>query len=242
LLSMKAIVLAAGKSERLKPVLNKLPKPMVKINGLPILEHNIVWLRNSGIDNIYINLHHLPDIITDYFGSGSQWNVKITYSYEPVLLGTAGAVRRIASQFWDKRNTSAFVVVYGDNLLPDFDLPQIIEFHLAKKGIGTVCLYHKEDVSQSGVAILDNEDRIIDFIEKPVPSETTSHLVNTGIYVLEQRILKYIPDGFSDFGHVVFPAVLKAEEKLYGCISDRELIAVDTPELFRRAVEGTGRR
>jgi NDP-sugar pyrophosphorylase family protein len=211
---------------------------MVRIAGLPILERNIIWLRDSRINDIYVNLHHLPDIITDYFGSGSWWNVKITYSYEPVLLGTAGAVRKIASQFWDKKDTSAFLVIYGDNVLSDFDLPQITEFHSIKKGIGTICLYHKDNVSQSGVALLDNEDKIVDFLEKPQPSERTSHLVNTGIYILEHRILTYIPDGFSDFGHDIFPTVLNAKERLYGFISDRELIAVDTPELFRQAIGG----
>ncbi len=238
---MKAIILAAGKGERLKEVVDYIPKPMVKIKGKSILEHNIEWLKSFGLKDIYVNLHHLPDVIKDHLGNGTQYGVNITYSYEKHLLGTAGAVKKIATEYWKKDPSDTFLVAYGDNLLSDFNLLQITEFHRAKKGIGTICLYHKDDVSQSGVAVLDG-DRIVDFIEKPEPSETTSHIVNTGIYVLEQRILKYIPDGFSDFGHDIFRTVLDAEERLYGFVSNRKLVAVDTPELLRQVVKSTSEK
>ena len=141
---MRAIVLAAGKGERLKEVTSTIPKPMIKIMDKPILEHNINWLNRYGIKNIYINLHHLPNVIKDYFKDGKRWGVRITYSYEPELLGTAGAVRKIAEEYWQLRTDNyyssvaredlrdskkqktknTFVVVYGDNLFK-YNLPQL---------------------------------------------------------------------------------------------------------------------
>lgn len=236
-MSMKAVILAAGKSERLKSVVKNVPKPMVKVAGKPILEHNIEWLSRFGVRQIAVNLHYLPQVIRDYFGDGRKWGVEIRYSYEPQLLGTAGAVRKIASQIWANEIAEPFIVAYGDNLLSDFDLQRIIEFHLEKKGIGTICLYHKNDVSQSGIAVLDGKNRIVGFVEKPHPSEVVGNLVNTGIYVLEPEILNYIPEAsFSDFGKDVLGSVINAGEDLYGFVAPANLIAIDTPELLRAAV------
>ena len=89
---MKAVVLAAGRGQRLGELTKTLPKPMIEINGKPVLEHNLEMCRKAGVHDIYMNLHHLPDIIRNYFGDGSKYGVHITYNYEPDLLGTAGAL------------------------------------------------------------------------------------------------------------------------------------------------------
>lgn len=234
---MKAIVLAAGKGKRLRGIINDVPKPMVKIGDKPVLQRNIEWLKSFGIEDVYINLHCLPDVIRDYFGNGSSWGIKITYSCEQQLLGTAGAVQKIASEYWKDGDTEAFLVIYGDNLLSDFDLNRIIDFHKMKRGIGAICLYRKDEVAQGGIAVMDDESRIVKFIEKPSPDEFISNLVNTGIYVLEPGILEYIPrNRFSDFGKSVFGEVIDAGENLYGIVSQANLVAIDTPELFEKAV------
>ncbi len=235
---MKAVVLAAGKGERLKGLLDNIPKPMAQIAGKPILQHNIEWLKKSGVTDIYINLHHLPEVITSHFGDGADFGVAITYSREKTLLGTAGAVKKIASDYWKENSRESFLVVYGDNLLSEFDLERIIKFHSEKQGIGTICLYHKpEEVHKSGVALLDKNSRIICFVEKPASNQVTSDLVNTGIYVLEPKILKYIPkDTCCDFGKDVFGKVLDAGESLYGFLMDANLIAIDTPQLFEKII------
>jgi len=235
---MRAVVLAAGKGERLRGIVDAVPKPMIKVGGKPILEHNIEWLRDYGISDLYINLHHLPDAIRDYFGSGERFGVKITYSYESQLLGTAGAVRKIANEYWGDESSGAFLVVYGDNLLSDFNLADLISFHQAKHGLATVCLYRKpEEVSKSGVVLLDSQGRILNFVEKPYPGQVQSDLVNTGVYVLEPAILRYIPQNcFCDFGEDVFPAAIDAGENLFGLVADADLIAIDTPELYEKAL------
>jgi mannose-1-phosphate guanylyltransferase/phosphomannomutase len=253
---MKAIILAAGKGERLKGIVDAVPKPMVRIAGKPILRHNIELCRKYGITDLYVNLHHLPDRIVDYFGNGKKFGVTITYSYEETLLGTAGAVRRIADHFWkEDRPPSAvrrpgsevvstpdvstyslpFLVIYGDNLL-NYDLKTIIGFHQARKGMGTIAFHRKDDVSQSGIALLDDDGRIVKFIEKPGPHECISNLVNAGLYVLDLDILKYIlPGRVIDFARNVFPYALRNGEALYGIEAQGSLIAIDTPDLFKAA-------
>src|SRR3989339_584799 len=110
---MKAIVLAAGKGERLGEITAKVPKPMIEIMGRPILAHNLEWLKASGIREFYINLCHLPEKIVSYFGDGSKYGMKIKYSYEDTLLGTAGRVRKIVTENFPETQ-EPFLVVYGD--------------------------------------------------------------------------------------------------------------------------------
>ena len=219
---MKAIVLAAGKGRRLKDVVDDIPKPMIKINNVPILEYNIKWLVSYGVKEIHINTHHLSDVIIDYFQNGSKWNVCITYSKEHELLGTSGGVREIA-EHW----TEPFMVVYGDNLYPlGYNLSDFIDYHHEQQGVATIGLYEKE-VCKSGVVLLDENNRIVEFIEKP-------SIVNAGIYVLDNKVIDYIPEGFSDFGRDIFPILVK-EKVVNGFLFREPLIAIDTPELLRRA-------
>jgi mannose-1-phosphate guanylyltransferase/phosphomannomutase len=238
---MKAVVLAAGKGERLKGLLDNTPKPMVEIDGKPILQHNLEWLKSFGVTDIYMNLHHLPDVITRHFGNGSGWGVCITYSYEPQLLGTAGAVKKIAREFWKDNSPEPFAVVYGDNLVSDFDLRRIIQFHNRKKGIATICLYRKpEEVAKSGVVVLDENCKITRFVEKPLADQVASDLVNTGIYILEPMFLKYIPDGCCDFGKDVFCRALEAGQPLFGIVASSNLVAIDTPQLYEKHLVSRG--
>jgi len=234
---MKAIILAAGKGERLRGILNNIPKPMVEINGKPILEHNILLLKRYGITDIYINLHHQPDVIRKHFGNGEKYGVNIKYSYEETLLGTAGAVRKIADDYWNRKEF--FILLYGDNLY-QYDLQEIINFHMRKKGIATIAVYEKDSVSQSGIVVLDKDNRILKFREKPKPEEVISNLVNTGIYILEPDVLTYILPGKTlDFGKDVFPELIEKGEDIFGVMIRGNLIAIDTPELLKEALRTT---
>ncbi len=234
---MKAIILAAGKGERLRGILNNIPKPMVEINGKPILEHNILLLKKYGITDIYINLHHQLDVIRKHFGNGEKYGVNIKYSYEETLLGTAGAVRKIADDYWNRKE--CFILLCGDNLY-QYDLREIINFHGRKKGIATIAVYEKDDVSQSGIVVLDKDNKILRFIEKPKPEEVESNLVNTGIYILEPDVLGYIPPGKTlDFGKDVFPELIEKGEDIFGVMIKGKLIAIDTPELLKEALRTT---
>jgi NDP-sugar pyrophosphorylase family protein len=240
---MKAVLLAAGVANRLRGVVDNIPKPMVPVAGKPILQHNLEWLKKFSVTDIYINLHHLPEVITSHFGDGDRWGLRITYSHEQQLLGTAGAVKKIAREFWNGSSGEPFLVVYGDNLVTDFDLNRIIQFHNRKKGIASICLYRKpEEVSKSGVAVLDENCRITAFIEKPSAGQIASNLVNTGIYMLEPAIMEYIPDGCSDFGKDVFGKVLGAGESIFGILLNSNLVAIDTPQLYEKLIVSGGHK
>ena len=226
---MKAMLLAAGEGRRLRPLTDKVPKPMLRVAGHPILEYNIRLLAQHEINELVINLHHHPEAISSYFGDGHRWGVSITYSYEPELLGTAGAVKRMAHLF-----TETFLVVYGDNLTT-CDLRGFLAYHRRKGGIGMVALHYREDPTASGIAGLDGADRITRFLEKPGPEEVFSHWVNAGLLVLEPEVMDYIPaDRPSDFGRDILPALLVDGQALYGYRMSEQLWWIDTPADYER--------
>lgn len=237
---MKAAVLAAGLGARLRPITDQVPKCMLPVGGKPILEHNVKWLSRFGFTELVINLHHLPHVIMDYFGDGSRWGVNITYSFEQMILGTAGGVKRAAQHFDD-----TFLVWYGDNL-STCNLANLVALHQSKMGVATVALFHREDVVSSGIVEVNESCRIVRFLEKPRPDEIFSHLVNAGIYILEPEILSTISsDVASDFGRDVFPALLQKGAPLYGYVmsGDEGLWWIDTTrDLERTQHEIEGRR
>ena len=223
---MKAMILAAGKGTRLAPLTDTLPKSMIPIGGKPVLEHTIVWLRCSGVSEVIINLYHQPHVIPAYFGDGSKWGMRITYSQETELLGTAGGVRQ-AAWFFD----APFFVLYGDNL-STCDLSQMVRKHRERGAMATMALHWRADPSSSGIAELDADDRIVRFVEKPRPEEVFSNWVNAGIYVLNLEILDQIPAGQPcDFGREVFPRMLADGRALcgYRMQGDEGLWWIDTP-------------
>jgi NDP-sugar pyrophosphorylase family protein len=208
---VKAMVLAAGEGVRLRPLTSDRSKCMVEVGGKPVLERNIEWLRRYGVRELVINLHHAADSVTGYFGDGSRFGVRISYSLEPQLLGTAGAVRKVAEQF-----TGPFFVWYGDNL-STCRLDQLWEFHVASGGLVTIALHEREDPTASGIAGLDERGRITRFLEKPRPHEVFSHWVNAGILVLEPEVIGAIPAGVAaDFSRDVFPAMLEQDAAVFG--------------------------
>lgn len=231
-MSLKALLLAAGPGTRLRPLTDRLPKCMVPVAGKPVLQWNIEWLRSQRVTELVVNLNHHPEAITGYFGDGGDFGVNLEYSYEPELLGTAGALwgaRRFLSvpRFW---------VLYADNLV-NCSLARMESLHLAQVATLTMGLFWREEVSASGVVGLDLHGRINEFKEKPAAHEVLSHWVNAGIFLCEARVHKFIPPHqASDFGHDILPAMLSAGEPLYGYTlgSEENLHWIDTPDDLAR--------
>ncbi|RJR34081.1 MAG: nucleotidyltransferase family protein [Deltaproteobacteria bacterium] len=225
---MKAMLLAAGLGTRLRPLTDRLPKCLVPVAGKPVLQWNIEWLRSQGVTDLVVNLHHYPEVVTGYFGNGHTFGVHLEYSYEPELLGTAGAL-------WGARrflSTARFWVLYADNLV-NCSLERMASLHLARKATLTMGLFWREDVSTSGVVGLNGDGRISGFKEKPAADEVLSHWVNAGILLCEAGIHQFIPpDRASDFGHDILPAMLTAGEPMYGYTLGPEetLLWIDTPD------------
>ena len=238
---MKAIILAAGKGERLKEITKKIPKPMLRIKREIILEHNLKWLKSFGIEEIYINVHHLPDVIRKYFKDGKKWGIKINYSYEENILGTAGGVRKIIEDFRQHKWNKEFLVIYGDNFYPEsYNLNKFINFHLEQNGFTTIGVYRKKDeILKSGVVTINGDNLIDNFVEKPTVLNCNSNtlekgLINTGLYRLNKKVINYIPNGFSDFGRDIFPTFVQEKIPMYAYIFNKPLITIDSIELYKK--------
>ena len=241
---MNAIILAAGSGERLKFITKDFPKPMIEIFGKPILQHNIELCRDFGIKNIFINIHYMPEKITEYFQSGEKIGVNIKYSYEEPILGTSGAIRKIAEDYWgyDENDISTldkikpFFVVYGDNF-SNINLNALFNFYKNNNAIANIAFHYRKDVTFSGVAEFDEKFRILRYIEKPKPGVTESHWVNAAIYLFKPEILKFIPKGFSDFSIDIFPTLLGKNIPIYGVCYNSRLLPFDTPAMYDNSME-----
>lgn len=206
---MKAVMLAAGEGKRLRPITNRMPKVMVPIGRKPLIQHNIEYLKKNGIKEILVNLHHLPEKIVEFLGDGSGLGVKIEYFYEKKLLGTAGAVKNMSSSLKE-----TFLVFYGD-IITNLDINDFARFHREKKSFATVAVHkYKNKISKSSLIILNRNNRITQFIERPEDSVINKFNKNdiwhnAGIYILESEILDFIPQGKnSNLGKDIFPQLI----------------------------------
>lgn len=211
----KGVILAAGLGARLRPLTNTVPKAMVEVGGKPLLWYQVQLLKFYGISEIWINLHWLPEQITQYFGDGSKFGVKIRYSYEKKLLGSAGALKNPESGIAEDLKGKSFVVSYADNLT-NFDIGKLMDFHRQNKAIFTMGLFRSPEPWTAGVAELDFSGRVVKMVEKPPKEEIKSDLVNAGIYVCQPEVLDMIPGSFSDFGFDIIPQILKQKRALFG--------------------------
>lgn len=213
---MMGAILAGGRGKRLGPLTRNLPKPIVKIAGKPLLEHQIKLFRSCNIKKIILCLHYLPEKIIKHFGDGKKFGVKIKYSIEKEPMGTAGALKNA-----EKLLDDAFIVMYGDNFT-NISLKKLERFHKRKKAVATIALCRRPASQKtSSMVLADKNLRIKKFIERPKESDSRLikgryKYVNAGIYVLEPQILKLIPKKRFDFGHELFPLLLKKKLKLVG--------------------------
>lgn len=181
---MKAVILAGGKGSRLQPYTLVLPKPLMPVGNLPVIEILLKWLRRNGIKEIYITIGYLGKLIRSICSDGSQWDLQIEYSEEPEALGTIGPI-----QLLKDRLDETFLVLNGD-LITDFDLHSFIKFHKERKGLLTIGVTEKEIKVDLGVVGSAN-GRMTEFQEKP----TLKYQVSMGIYCMEPEILKIVPKG-----------------------------------------------
>jgi NDP-sugar pyrophosphorylase family protein len=228
---MRAVILAAGEGQRLRPLTKTVPKPMLTVAGKPILEHNIRLLVRYGVNEIAINTHHCASSIEDHFGDGSEFGAKITYSKEEQLRGTAGALLPLREFL-----TSTFLVLYGDNLTT-CNIGALAERHLSKRAIVTLAVYRRENATAGGIVSIAADGRIVRFLEKPRRDQVFSSLVNAGIMVCDREILDAIPPGVSDFGTDVLPALIRDEQPLFSYRMDERqehLWWIDSPADYER--------
>ena len=208
---MKAVIMAGGEGTRLRPLTLSVPKPMVNVLNRPMMAHIIALLKQHGITEIAVTLLYLPHIVRDYFGDGSRFGVHLEYFVEEKPLGTAGSVKN-AEEFLSED----FLVISGD-CLTDINLEKAISFHNRNHAAATIVLSEVKNPSEYGIVVTNEEDRIQRFLEKPSPGEAFSSTVNTGIYLLNKKILSYFEPGSNlDFSKDLFPMILKNKERFFG--------------------------
>ncbi|WP_017716483.1 sugar phosphate nucleotidyltransferase [Kamptonema formosum] len=243
---MKAMILAAGKGTRVRPITYTIPKPMIPILQKPVMEFLVELLRSHGFDQIMVNVSHLANEIENYFRDGQRFGVQIAYSFEGQIVegeligeavGSAGGMRRIQdfNPFFD----GTFVVMCGDALI-DLDLTEAVKWHKQKGSIATVIMKSvpREEVSSYGVVVTDATDKIVAFQEKPSVAEALSTNINTGIYIFEPEVIDYIPSGqIYDIGSELFPHLVNIGAPFYGIAMDFQWVDIGKVPDYWRAVQ-----
>ncbi|MGI0494581.1 sugar phosphate nucleotidyltransferase [Alkalinema pantanalense CENA528] len=242
---MKAMILAAGKGTRVRPITYTVPKPMIPILQKPVMEFLLELLKQHGFNQIMVNVSHLAKEIEGYFRDGQRFGVEIGYSFEGRIIdgelvgeavGSAGGMKRIQDfhPFFD----DTFVVLCGDALI-DLDLTKAVQWHREKGSIATIIMktVPREEVSSYGVVVTDETGRIKAFQEKPSVEEALSTDINTGIYIFEPEILDYIPSGEEyDIGGQLFPKLVEMGAPFYGLPMDFEWVDIGKVPDYWQAV------
>jgi histidinol-phosphate phosphatase family protein len=226
------VILAGGKGTRLKDRLGDLPKPMIRIGGKPLLEHQVELARQHGFTHLLFFVHHRADLIEQYFSDGSKWDVNIRYVFEQEPLGTAGAVLAGFDQLAER-----FIVMYGDTMV-NVDLERIWQSHGKSAADATLLLHPNDHPLDSDLVEVDNQSRITAFHNRPHPAGIFfQNLVNAGLYVLEKQALAPFRSSRAvalDFGKDLFPALLKRGGKLFGYNSPEYIKDIGTPQRYDR--------
>ena len=202
---MKAVILAGGKGARLQPYTLVVPKPLVPVGGMPVIELIIKRLSRFGLDELIVTVGYLADLIKAVCGDGSRWGVHIEYSHEPEPLGTIGPLRLISDTL-----TETFLVVNGDTIT-DVDFDQLVRFHYQKNALATIAATRRSVQIELGVLNANSDGSLFGFHEKPCHE----YVASMGLYVFEPAILEFIPEagafGFDDLVH----CFLAAEAPVY---------------------------
>ncbi|HLG16207.1 MAG TPA: NDP-sugar synthase [Blastocatellia bacterium] len=207
---MQALILAGGKGTRLRPLTMHTPKPIMPIANQPFLLYQIELLRRAAIRDVILSLSYQPQKIEDKLGDGFDHGIKIRYTVETTPLGTAGAYRNAAGLI---RETT---VVFNGDVLTDIDLNDVIAFHRERQAVATIVLTPVPNPTAYGLVETGSDGRVQRFLEKPKPEEVTCDTINAGIYILEPKVLDYIPENQPFmFEYDVFPKLLAEGESFF---------------------------
>lgn len=225
---MKAFLLAAGVGSRLRPITDITPKCMLDISGRPLLD---IWLDafdRAGVDEVLINLHHLPDVVRRHLAA-HDGPPTVRTVYEPALLGSAGTLA--ANRQW-VRGDELFLACNADNLT-DFDLRSLVDAHCERGAIATLTVFHSPNASAGGVVELDAGGWVTGFAEKP--SQPVSDLVNAGMYAFRPSVLDEITGAPpKDIGYDLLPRLVGRARAV---LVDGYFRDIGTPDAYRLARE-----
>lgn len=221
---MKAVVLAGGKGTRLAPYTKILPKPLMPIGDMPILEVLLHQMKRAGITDVVLTVGHLAELLQAFFKDGSQWGLHISYQFEDHPLGTAGPLACVENLH------DTFFVMNGD-VLTTLDLCDVLDFHKAQGAVATIAMHRREVRIDLGVIQCNGDFEVAGYIEKP----TYNYMVSMGVYIFEPRVLSYIPRGeYLDFPDLVLK-LLAAGEKVVGFPFDGYWQDLGRPDDYEQA-------
>lgn len=223
---MKAFLLAAGTGSRLRPITLTTPKCMLVVDDRPLLDLWLDALDRAGVDEVLLNLHHLPEVVRRHIARRTSPPAIRTF-FEPELLGSAGTL--LANRHWVD-DEDVFLALHADNLT-DFDVRTLIDDHLAHDAIATLTVFHSEQPSAGGVVEVDADNRVISFVEKP--SEPVCDLTNAGMYAFHPSVLDEISGTPPcDIGYHLLPRLVGRARAV---LVDGYFRDVGTIESYRRA-------
>lgn len=227
---IKAVLMAGGKGSRIRPLTLSRPKPLIPVANRPMIEYVVEKIKKSGFDELVVTLSYLKSQIKTLLQKDYP-DMNIKYSVENTPLGTAGGVKKAAKYIDD-----TFFVLSGD-VLVDVDLNELLRFHKENKAMATMALTHVDNPHHFGIAVLDDKNQIIEFLEKPAPKEVFSKIANTGTYVLEPEIFDYIntKKGEVDFSQDIFPQLIQEKAGIYGYVLDGYWNDVGRPQTYLQA-------
>lgn len=222
---MKVVILAGGKGKRLKPYTVVFPKPLVPIGDKPILEILIKQLSKFGFKDIIFATGHLAELIQAFFNDGSKFGVNITYSKEEVPLGTVGPLASLQEEL-----NETFLLLNGD-VLTDLDINELVKFHKKSGAIATIALHERTVNIDYGVIETDENQKLINYHEKP----SIKYHVSMGIYVLEPKVIKYIPKGkYFDLPELILK-LIDTKELVKGYEYDGYWLDIGRPDDYEKA-------
>ncbi|MFC0212372.1 sugar phosphate nucleotidyltransferase [Paenibacillus chartarius] len=226
---MKALLLAGGMGTRLRPLTEGLPKPMALVGNRPWLEHVLLHLKQEGIRDFVMAVHHSQDVIRHYFGDGSRWGVSIQYAVEQTRLGTAGAIKNAEPLLGDR-----FLVLNADIILRSPIVP-LLDYHEQSGALVTIGLTEVDHPSHYGVVEQDERGRIIRFVEKPSLHEAPSRRINAGLYVMEKKALASIPAQQEvSIERETFPQLIESHGGVFGFLLGGYWLDMGTTDRYRK--------
>ena len=220
----QAVIMVGGKGTRLLPLTLTRPKPAMPVLDKPFLKYLIESMADAGIEEIFLACGYKSDVLAHAIGDGSDMGVRIICSDEDAPLGTGGAIKRL-----EDRLDPVFLAANGDTLT-SVDIAAQIREHFESGAAVTDSLSEVDDPSQAGVVRIDGDGRILEFQDKPKREEACSNLVNSGVYVVDKKVLEYIPkDTFYDFSKDLFPLLIEKGERLQGHMAKGVWVDIGRP-------------
>ncbi|MEM0154456.1 MAG: nucleotidyltransferase family protein [Methanothrix sp.] len=230
-----AVVICGGEGTRLRPLTYDTPKPLVKVNGIPVIDNVVRELKRNGIEKITMAVGYKHEMFVRHFGGGENIGVKIDYSIEGRLLGTGGAIKKALEERTLPKNGEDVLVVNGDNIF-EIDLEGMYKLHRSKNAIATLAVKAVDDVTGYGVISVDG-GIINKFVEKPDPKDAESNLINLGIYIFNSDAMHMLPDSESFSMERDFFAKIAGTGRLCAYVSDKIWYPIDTMERYKKASE-----